>query len=326
MNKMFCPECRQQVMFKLTERPAVQQLKGKDYEFIEKTAICDNCGAELYVDKVVEENLKRIYEKYRESNGIISLEKVREIASRYRIGKRPLSLLLGWGENTFSRFFDGDIPSKQYSDILLRLYDEPDYYIQLLEEHKDSLNSNTTYEKSLQAAKEYITGKTTKIDEVVAYLLNECEDITHLALQKMLYYVQSFYQAFYGTFIFADECEAWVHGPVYPRIYKKYSGYNFSEHIPGATEFAFSYDEKAVIDNVVAGFGCYSGKVLERFTHSELPWIETRKGLKSDEIENRIIDKDLIAGYFASVKAKYDMLHPGDISDYAKDMFGKIAL
>lgn len=326
MNKIFCPECRQQVMFKVAERPAVQQLKGKDYEFTEKIAICDNCGAELYVDKVAEENLKRIYEKYREYNGIISLEKVREIASRYRIGKRTLSLLLGWGENTFSRYFDGDLPSKQYSDILLRLYDEPDYYIQLLEERKGILNSNTTYEKSLKAAKEYITGKTTKIDEVAAYLLNECEDITHLALQKMLYYVQSFYRAFYGTFIFADECEAWVHGPVYPQIYKKYSGYNFGEHKPEMTEFDFSYDEKVVIDNVVAGFGCYSGKVLERFTHSELPWIETRKGLKSDEIENRIIDKELIAGYFESVKAKYDMLHPGDISDYAKDMFGKIAL
>lgn len=326
MNRVFCPECRKEVSYKITERPAVQQLKGKDYSFTEKVAFCDDCGSELFIDALSEENMKRLYLKYREANGIISLEKIREISARYKIGKRPLSQLLGWGDNTYSRYFDGDLPTKQYSDILNRLYDDPDYYIQLLEERKDVLAGSTAYEKSLKAAVDYKTGNVTKIDEVAAYLLCECEDITHLALQKMLYYVQAFYEAFYKSFIFADECEAWVHGPVYPKIYRKYSGYNFAEHKLENREFDFTDDEKAIIDSVIQSFGCYSGKILEKFTHSEMPWIQTRKGLECDEIENRIIDKVIISEYFNGVKAKYDMLKPCDISDYSKDMFGKIAL
>ena len=124
MNKIFCPECRCDVTYKIKEQLAFRTIKGKEYSFDEKIAICNECGSELCIDKLEEENLKNIYNEYRKANGIISVDKIREISYRYKIGKRPLSLLLGWGENTYSRYFDGDIPSKQYSDILLKLYYE----------------------------------------------------------------------------------------------------------------------------------------------------------------------------------------------------------
>ena len=324
MNKIFCPECRENVTFKIKEQPAMHQFKEKNYTFVEKVAFCDNCGAELCIDKLDEENLKNLYSKYREANGIISIDKVREISYRYKIGKRPLSVLLGWGENTYSRYFDGDMPSKQYSDILLKLYNDPDYYIHLLKEKKDILNNTVAYKKSLNAAMDYKNNALTKIDTVAEYLLCKCEDITHLALQKMLYYVQAFYQVFFNSYIFDNDCEAWIHGPVYSEIIKKYSGYDVTQHNDILATFEFTPEEKAIMDNVALNFGCYSGKILEQFTHSELPWIETRKGLSDTEIENRIITKKLIAEYFKNVKEKYNMLQPGDIADYSKDMFSKI--
>ena len=325
MNKMFCPECRCDVTYKIKEQSALRSIKGKEYSFDEKIALCDNCGAELCVDNLEKENLKNLYDVYRKENGIISIDKIREISYRYRIGKRPLSVLLGWGENTYSRFYDGDMPSKQYSDILWKLYDEPDFFIQLIEESKKELQNSSAYEKSFNAAIKFKTKCSTRIESVALYLLNACEDITHLALQKMLYYVQAFYKTFYDGYIFEDDCEAWIHGPVYSEVAKKYSNYNFSEHGNIVVADDFSCDEKSVMDNVVANFGCYSGKILEYFTHSEMPWMETRKGLGDYEIQNRIIDKKLIENYFSSVKVKYNMLQPSDISDYAKDMFAKVS-
>lgn len=41
-------------------------------------------------------------------------------------------------------------------------------------------------------------------------------------VQKILYYAQGFYKAFFGKFLFEDDCQAWVHGPVYVNIYEKY--------------------------------------------------------------------------------------------------------
>ena len=84
-------------------------------------------------------------------NEIISLEHIIAIPQKYRIGKRPLSLLLNWGEMTFSRYYAGAVPSKQYSDVLKQIHDDPHFYLSLLEKNKNNLKSLKAYEKSRKA-------------------------------------------------------------------------------------------------------------------------------------------------------------------------------
>jgi len=168
------------------------KLKGEEYEYIGKKAVYKECGGEVYVADIEDENLKVLYDMYRQKNGIISLEKILEIPQKYNIGKRPLSLLLGWGEMTFSRYCEGDMPTKQYSDILQKIYDDPAYYKELLEKNKENLKSLQAYKKSKRKVQELLgEGKNagSKLDSIFQYLLYKCEDITPLALQKALYYV-----------------------------------------------------------------------------------------------------------------------------------------
>lgn len=326
---VFCAECRNDVHYTTTEEKMNGILKGESYEYMGKVAQCAECGKEIYVAEINDYNLKELYDVYRERNGIISLEKILEIPQKYSIGKRPLSLLLGWGEQTFSRYCDGDIPTKQYSEILLRIYDDPNYYNNILEQNKNKLKTPVAYEKSKKKVSSILglsCKSKSKIDLVIGYLLNQCEDVTPLALQKALYYIQGFYYVFYNTFLFSNDCEAWVHGPVYREIYNRYSDYRF-DPIKKADDFdasVFSGTEKAVLDNVIKNLCCYSGKVLEQFTHSETPWIETRGDLPVDVASNQIIDKGIIGKFFFDVKEKYNMLTPADIKVYAQKMFEQI--
>ena len=73
---------------------------------------------EKYFNKIFgfneKNNLKNLYNEFRKQNNIISLEHILEIPKKYNIGKRSLSLLLGWGGQTFIRYCDGDMPTKQY--------------------------------------------------------------------------------------------------------------------------------------------------------------------------------------------------------------------
>lgn len=41
----------------------------------------------------------------------------------------------------------------------------------------------------------------------------------------------------------------------------------------------FSSSEKAVLESVMKHVCCYSEKALEKFTHSEVPWLSARGGL-----------------------------------------------
>lgn len=148
------------------------------------------------------------------------------------------------------------------------------------------------------------------------------QKITPLALQKALYYVQGFYAAFFGGFMFKENCEAWVHGPVYRGMYNKYSKFEYRNiETIEKSDAKFTNEQKAVIDNVIEHFCCYSGKVLENFTHKEKPWQKARKGLNDLEPSNNEIEKLEIMKYFKEVKEKYNIVKPCDISLYSERMF-----
>ncbi|MEG2548568.1 MAG: hypothetical protein RSA60_09020, partial [Eubacterium sp.] len=135
-RKVFCEECRNDVTFTVINKQMDGTIKGETYTYLGKVAHCIDCNSEIYVEEINDYNLKVLYDKYREKQGIIPLDVILKISEKYAIGKRPLSLLLGWGEQTFSRYCDGDVPTKQYSEILQKIYDEPKYYEQILEENK----------------------------------------------------------------------------------------------------------------------------------------------------------------------------------------------
>ena len=210
--------------------------------------------------------------------------------------------------------------------MLKRIYEEPAFYRSLLESNRANLKSQLAYEKSKRIT-DALLGKTdlmqTKMDLVIDCLLCKSEDITPLALQKMLYYIQGFYAAFMDEFLFDTDCQAWAHGPVYPDIYQRYSSYRF-DSIEGeefCNESVLSSNEKAIIDSVIRNLGCYSGKMLERFTHTEAPWLKTRGDLPAAAASDRIIHKAMIAEYFKMVKEYNEMVNPADIEIYSKKMF-----
>ena len=328
-RKVFCEACRNDVAFTVTEKQTEDTIKGGKYSYMGKEAHCADCGSEIYVAEINDFNLKALYDEYREKNGLVSLETILAIPEKYAIGKRPLSLLLGWGEQTFSRYCDGDMPTKQYSDTLKKIYDDPCYYAEILEKNKGNFRATASYERSKRAVEALlgnIVSTKTKIDAIIEYLLSQCEDITPLALQKALYYTQGFYYAFYNTFLFSEDCEAWVHGPVYRDIYFRYRDYRF-DPIEGNRQFddsVFSSSEKAILDSVVKNICCYSGKVLERFTHSEAPWLSARGEIPENTVSNKPIQKEQIGSYFSSVKEKYNMINPNDIREYTQMMFKQI--
>lgn len=183
--------------------------------------------------------------------------------------------------------------------------------------------SNEKSRKAVDALLTASAGTDSKIDSAVQYILSQCGDITPLALQKALYYIQGFHYAFYKTFLFSEDCQAWVHGPVYRNIYVQYKNYRFDPIKKSAAFDAsvFSASEKSICDSVIHNLCCYSGKILEAFTHNETPWLTARGSLPVTEPSDRIIEKALIGSYFEAVKEKYHMVNPGDMKSYAQDMF-----
>lgn len=63
-NKTFCEECRKDVEYLMEVAELKGKLKGAEYKYIGKRAICTECGSEVYVAEIEDENLKALYDAY----------------------------------------------------------------------------------------------------------------------------------------------------------------------------------------------------------------------------------------------------------------------
>ncbi len=327
--KGFCEKCRDTVEYTVKMVDKEKTIKGRTTKYVGKAAYCDKCKEEIFIPEVRDFNLRALDVSYREAENLIKVEDIEKVLEKYDIGKRPLSLLLGWGEGTLTRYIDGDTPTKPYSDILKRILEDRNYYQDILEKNKGNI-SPVAFRKSMEAVEGINTAtgnEISKIESAVKYLLMQTSEITPLALQKLLYFAQGFQKAFTDAFMFEEDCEAWVHGPVYRNVYNKYNGYGYNpieEKELSHEGINLTEDEKELLDHIVSYFGCYSGKILENMTHSEEPWRVARRGLGDWENSDRVIEKIEIESYFNSVKEKYKMLNLTDIKDYSQDLFSKL--
>lgn len=175
--------------------------------------------------------------------------------------------------------------------------------------------------KTTTAAKNLLNKDETSLLFIyAAYIIEKCGDVTPLQLQKMLYYTQACFIIFYNKFAFSDECEAWVHGPVYRSVYEKYKDYKYESITQKSKLPELKSEEEVILNLVIDNFGRYSGKILEEFTHKELPWLKAREGLSDTDSSNRIIDNNLIFEYFIGIKNKYNIISLPDIKTYIEKL------
>lgn len=133
---------------------------------------------------------------------------------------------------------------------------------------------------------------------VAKYIINRLNskniEITHLKLQKLLYFCQKEYLQKYNKPLFEEDFEAWVHGPVLPEIYREYAKYGW-DNIPKTLRTSIIFTtEKNHIKEVLEKYQNLSGKELEILSHNEYSWILARKGVLFYAPSNSIITKESI--------------------------------
>lgn len=261
---------------------------------------------------------------------MITIEELNELLQKYNIGKKPLSLVLGLGEITITRYFDGYTPDRIYSDLLKNVLHNPKLMRYYLEKNK-SLISDIAYRKvKSKIADIELSENQDKIYLISKYIIANVKDITPLALQKLLYFIQGFVIGLYDIDVFNTKCEAWAKGPVYRKIYERFSNYQYNsineEEFIDYEHIDLGFDDKIVevINSVIKNFSCYSGLVLSQMAHLTDPWLKKRISKKADDYSNDEISINDMKIYFDEIINKYDITGPNEISKYSKKLFNEI--
>ena len=162
------------------------------------------------------------------------------------------------------------------------------------------------------------------IQDVARYvgltLISKGLSVSPLKLQKILYYVQSWYMVFFGrcNTLFVDKPQAWVNGPVYPSVYHRYKDKvaNMCDHMRAShfdineeggvidelrllsDKMELNREEIELIDSIVMLYGSKTQNALIFLTHAEKPWAEKREGLSPFERSQAELSLDTMYEYY----------------------------
>ncbi len=141
-----------------------------------------------------------------------------------------------------------------------------------------------------------------QVADTLIYLSRERNiDITNLKLQKLLYYAQAWNLVFTGKPLFSEEIEAWVHGPVVPKVFRRFKEYRWNTIDANVTPVE---DDAllAHLGQVLDTYGKFGASQLERLTHQEMPWQKARKDYPVDASSNEVIDHESMQEFYSNLK------------------------
>lgn len=131
----------------------------------------------------------------------------------------------------------------------------------------------------------------------------EGNPLTHIEVQKLLYFSHGWMLGIHGESLVSGDWEAWHYGPVLPEIYfrlNRYQGAPISELLLDASADEFSERERTILQ------GVYDYRLLGTFTLVDIshdpkgPWYRVRNnGKGSNVIHNRAIRR-----YFAYLHSR----------------------
>ena len=141
----------------------------------------------------------------------------------------------------------------------------------------------------------------------IANFFRTKETMTHKKLQKLVYYAYAWYIALNNetkdkiNVRLCDKCrfEAWVHGPVSPLLYGRFSdNFGVVEKYTGELNELITGETKKFLESIYKIFGKFTGDELEVMTHSEMPWQNARDTLAPYEPSNKeILESDMFIYY-----------------------------
>ena len=317
-NEIICFECGAQGEYEIREIERLYEGEGYQFEMLVKVPFCKKCGAPIYDVQIENEIAKKANLLIREQKGIITNQEIQDILKKYNVSQKYLSRILGWGEITLTRYISGNYTPNIVNSNRLKEIRNPYIFLKLLEEEHDKTEKSEKNEKAFQKAKDAVYQELEKLEKhkgkifrVVNWFLGKSSEdvpITHLALQKILYFVQGWSDVLCSESIFQDDCQAWAHGAVYPQVYDIFKYFKYNPLPKVEKELSFSEEELQILYMVKNYYyEVYSARTLENICHYEKPYRTARDGCEDGTKCTNVIKRADMIKYYTDISKEYNI-------------------
>ncbi|NQT38260.1 MAG: DUF4065 domain-containing protein [Planctomycetes bacterium] len=139
--------------------------------------------------------------------------------------------------------------------------------------------------------------------DVAAYILEKQGGLTHMKLQKLVYYSQAWSLVWDEEPLFDERIEAWINGPVARSLYGHLRQIFrvLPDNLIRGESSSLTAPQCETVDAVLKAYGSKTSQWLSDLTHMEFPWREARKGLAPNDRSEREITHASMAEYYGSL-------------------------
>lgn len=133
-----CPICEKEQQVEIFEENSEALVKNKPIGYKEIFYYCPKCKKEFFPEKVLDKNLIRVKDAYKEVNGLLTSSEIKKIRNFYKLNQKEFANLFGWGDITIQRYENRFIQEETYDEIIRRAKDDPQFVYKELRKHKDA--------------------------------------------------------------------------------------------------------------------------------------------------------------------------------------------
>ncbi len=226
-NMMDCPICDNKHEIEKLQRETQAIFKGELVDYTEIYFVCRENSEEeneFVPAYLMDENLLRVRDAYREKKGLLTSAQISAIRRYYGLTQSDYSFLLGWGEVTVTRYETKTIQDETYDNIMRLSYENPMFAIENLKKHKNKfaldrykLIYNSVAEKIVENANIYLIKQQiyslyvnydepnefngnklldiNKIADLIYYFAATMNNLYKVKLMKLLWYADAIFYA-----------------------------------------------------------------------------------------------------------------------------------
>lgn len=242
----------------------------------------------------------------------ITKEELLDMLDKYKIGKKPLACLLGWGVTTVMLYLQEDeIPRNEYTCHLLRLYQNPHDFRELLLENGDRLTP-VALRKSLSAVESILPDSDIiRCTDYIASVLGIHGKPSLLHLETVLFWSQVFSITMYSEPLFSEDFQPGKSGLPFRTVEDIFIRYGTWPDTGKSCDYN---NPKTVelIDTVCSVFNWYGPEAMNVLMKAERNRLCGAPGAR----KRRTVSKEILRKCYSEVFAQAKVHKLKDIDNY----------
>ena len=303
---------------KLCYEPSVLTFRKEQFCYVHQFYECQDTHERFTTTELDEANLAQVYNQYRAKYGIPFPEEIKRIRQHYGLSATKMSAILGFGENQYRLYENGEMPSEANGKVLMSIMN-PEIFRVFVENARGQF-SETDYEKLMVKANvwgkeqyspavvDYVFGRSrrdisngytalaiSKIKNILLYFIEKSHGVYITKMNKLLFYTDFLSYRTHGKGMTGLRYKAIQHGPVPVRWDRIYSFYDeIQQEIVQLTNDRegtmlvsnlspdmtdFSEEELEIMDVVYKRFQKETPAQISETSHQEEAW---KKYLNTD--------------------------------------------